>query len=410
MTSGRSGAAHLALPFDVQKDPLPAADVWADPSLGMYPSRRTGPDPDLVQLAAKLLRGAKNPLFICGGGVVISGAEAELLELAQKLGAPVATTISGKGSLDERSPHSVGVVGSNGGTPETRAIVDAADLIVFVGCRAGSVTTERWRHPAPGRARIIHVDVDPGVPGRNYRVDVPLIGDARLVLAALSESLQSRAGEDYLSSVEKAKRAKFAAFEALAGSDDAPIKPERVVFETSSNLDEDAIVVADPGTPCPYFSAYHVVRGTGRRYFSNRAHGALGYSLAAAIGAHFARPSVKTVAVMGDGSFGMCAGELETAARLKLPITFIVIANAVYGWIKAGQRSGYQQRYFSVDFGATDHAAVAAAFGLKSWRVTDPRELDKTLKRAFAAAEPTLVDVVCQPLHEARAPVSEWVA
>jgi acetolactate synthase-1/2/3 large subunit len=410
MTSGRPGAAHLALPFDVQKDPLPAADVWADPSLGMYPSRRTGPDPDLVQLAAKLLRGAKNPLFICGGGVVISGAEAELLELAQKLGAPVATTISGKGSLDERSPHSVGVVGSNGGTPETRAIVDAADLIVFVGCRAGSVTTERWRHPAPGRARIIHVDVDPGVPGRNYRVDVPLIGDARLVLAALSESLQSRAGEDYLSSVEKAKRAKFAAFEALARSDDAPIKPERVVFETSSNLDEDAIVVADPGTPCPYFSAYHVVRGTGRRYFSNRAHGALGYSLAAAIGAHFARPSVKTVAVMGDGSFGMCAGELETAARLKLPITFIVIANAVYGWIKAGQRSGYQQRYFSVDFGATDHAAVAAAFGLKSWRVTDPRELDKTLKRAFAAAEPTLVDVVCQPLHEARAPVSEWVA
>jgi acetolactate synthase-1/2/3 large subunit len=410
MTSGRPGAAHLALPFDVQKEPLPAADVWADPSLGMYPSRRTGPDPDLVQLAAKLLRGAKNPLFICGGGVVISGAEAELLELAQKLGAPVATTISGKGSLDERSPHSVGVVGSNGGTPETRAIVDAADFIVFVGCRAGSVTTERWRHPAPGRARIIHVDVDPGVPGRNYRVDVPLIGDARLVLAALSESLQSRAGEDYLSSVEKAKRAKFAAFEALAGSDDAPIKPERVVFETSSNLDEDAIVVADPGTPCPYFSAYHVVRGTGRRYFSNRAHGALGYSLAAAIGAHFARPSVKTVAVMGDGSFGMCAGELETAARLKLPITFIVIANAVYGWIKAGQRSGYQQRYFSVDFGATDHAAVAAAFGLKSWRVTDPRELDKTLKRAFAAAEPTLVDVVCQPLHEARAPVSEWVA
>lgn len=410
MTSGRPGAAHLALPFDVQKEPLPAADVWADPSLGMYPSRRTGPDPDLVQLAAKLLRGAKNPLFICGGGVVISGAEAELLELAQKLGAPVATTISGKGSLDERSPHSVGVVGSNGGTPETRAIVDAADLIVFVGCRAGSVTTERWRHPAPGRARIIHVDVDPGVPGRNYRVDVPLIGDARLVLAALSESLQSRAGEDYLSSVEKAKRAKFAAFEALARSDDAPIKPERVVFETSSNLDEDAIVVADPGTPCPYFSAYHVVRGTGRRYFSNRAHGALGYSLAAAIGAHFARPSVKTVAVMGDGSFGMCAGELETAARLKLPITFIVIANAVYGWIKAGQRSGYQQRYFSVDFGATDHAAVAAAFGLKSWRVTDPRELDKTLKRAFAAAEPTLVDVVCQPLHEARAPVSEWVA
>src|SRR5207245_6202510 len=115
-----------------------------------------------------------------------------------------------------------------------------------------------------------------------------------------------------------------------------------------------------------------VVRGTGRRYFSNRAHGALGYALAASIGAHYGRPSVKTVAVMGDGSFGMCAGELETAVRLKLPITFVVISNAVYGWIKAGQKTGYAERYFSVDFGITDHAKVAEAFGLCSYRVSDP--------------------------------------
>jgi acetolactate synthase-1/2/3 large subunit len=410
MTSARPGAAHIALPFDVQNQPVEAAEVWADPSLGTYPSRRVAPDPELVALASKVLRSSGNPLFICGGGVVISGAEAELLELAEKLGAPVATTISGKGSIDERLPRSVGVVGANGGTPETRAVIDAADVIVFVGCRAGSVTTERWRHPAPGRARIVHIDVDPSVPGRNYKVDVPLVGDARLVLAALNESLEGFRRLDDLSLVEEKKRAKFAAFEALAASTDVPIRPERVVLETSKNLDDDAVVVADPGTPCPYFSAYHVVRGTGRRYFSNRAHGALGYSLSAAVGAHFGRPSVKTVAVMGDGSFGMCAGELETVVRLKLPITFVVISNAVYGWIKAGQRSGYQKRYFSVDFSATDHAAVAAAFGMKSWRVTDPTQLGSALQQAFSAGEPTLVDVVCQPLHEARAPVSEWVA
>src|SRR5258707_3157848 len=118
-----------------------------------------------------------------------------------------------------------------------------------------------------------------------------------------------------LSAVDAQKRAKFEAFETLAQSNDAPIKPERVVHELSRLLDTDAILVADPGTPCPYFSAYHVVRGTGRRYFSNRAHGALGYALAAAIGAHVGRPNVKTVAVMGDGSFGMCVGDLETVAR-----------------------------------------------------------------------------------------------
>jgi acetolactate synthase-1/2/3 large subunit len=119
---------------------------------------------------------------------------------------------------------------------------------------------------------------------------------------------------------------------------------------------------------------------------------------------------VKTVAVMGDGSFGMCVGELETALRHKLPITFVVISNAVYGWIKAGQKTGYQQRYFSVDFGVTDHARVAEAFGVKSWRVTDPARLNGILKGALAADGPTLVDIVCQPLHEAKAPVSEWVA
>jgi acetolactate synthase I/II/III large subunit len=410
MTTGRSGAAHIALPFDVQNGPVERSDVWADPTLGSFPSRRTAPDPDLVELAAKLLRKARNPLFICGGGVVLSGAESELFALAEQLGAPVATTISGKGSIDERAAHSVGVVGSNGGTPETRALVDAADVVVFVGCRAGSVTTERWRHPAAGRARIVHIDVDPAVPGANYKVDVPLIGDARLCLSSLHRSLEGYRREADLSPVEEKKRAKFAKFEALARSDETPIKPERVVFELQKALDPDAIVVADPGTPCPYFSAYYLVKGSGRRYFSNRAHGALGYALAASIGAHYARPRVKTVAVMGDGSFGMCVGELETAVRLRLPITFVVISNAVYGWIKAGQKSGYDQRYFSVDFGVTDHAKVAEAFGVKSWRVFEPGSLHAALKSAVAHGGPSLVDVVCQPLHEARAPVSEWVA
>jgi acetolactate synthase-1/2/3 large subunit len=410
MTTGRTGTAHLALPFDVQNGPVERGDVWADPTLGSFPSRRVAPDPAMVELAAKVLRASKSPLFVCGGGVVLSGAEAELSSLSGLLSAPVATTISGKGSIDEREARSVGVVGSNGGTPETRAVVDAADLIVFVGCRAGSVTTERWRHPAPGQARIIHIDVDPAVPGVNYKVDVPLVGDARLCLAALNDALEGIKRASDFSWIEEKKREKREKFEALARSDDAPIKPERVVFALNEILGDDAVVVADPGTPCPYFSAYYQVRGTGRRYFSNRAHGALGYALAASMGAHFARPRVKTVAVMGDGSFGMCVGELETAVRLKLPITFVVISNAVYGWIKAGQKTGYRQRYFSVDFGVTDHAKVAEAFGVKSWRVSDPRQLSAALKGAIAHGGPSLVDIVCQPLHEANAPVSEWVA
>ena len=414
MTTGRPGAAHIALPFDVQNGPVERADVWGDPSLGQTPARRVAPDAFYVELAAKLLRGAKSPLFICGGGVVISGGEAELIELAERLSAPVATTISGQGSIPDDHPLALGVVGSNGGTPETRSIVDRADLVIFIGCRAGSVTTERWRHPAPGQARIVHLDIDPAVIGANYRVDVPLVGDGKLALAALNESLEGGARPVKrpldAAAIKKAKEQKFAKFNALAASEDVPIKPERVVAELAKALDADAIVVADPGTPCPYLSAYFPVRGTGRRLFSNRAHGALGYSMSAAVGAHFGRPGVKCVAVMGDGSFGFTSGELETIVRHKLAITLIVISNGVYGWIKAGQKTGFQQRYFSVDFETTDHAAVAAAYGVKSWRVTDPKQLAKALKAALAHGGPSLVDIVCQPLHEAKAPVSEWVA
>lgn len=410
MTSGRPGAAHIALPFDVQNGPVDRSDVWGDAGLGRYPARRVAPDPSCVELAAKLLQGAARPLFLCGGGVVISGAEQELLELAERLSAPIATTISGKGSITEEHPLAVGVVGSNGGTPETRAIVDQADLVVFVGCRAGSVTTERWRHPAPGKVKVIHLDVDPAVLGANYRVDAALVGDAKLALAALNQALATTKRPLEASAVQKAKEEKFAKFRGLAQSGDKPIKPERVVAEVARSLDPDAIVVVDAGTPCPYFSAYFPARATGRRFFSNRAHGALGYSMSAAVGAHFARPQVKCIAVMGDGSFGFTSGELETVARHRLPITFIVISNGAYGWIKAGQKTGYDGRYYGVDFDATDHAAVAAAYGVKSRRVTEPDDLGKALKEALAHAGPALVDIVCQPLHEAKAPVSEWIA
>ena len=114
--------------------------------------------------------------------------------------------------------------------------------------------------------------------------------------------------------------------------------------------------------------------------------------------------------MMGDGSFGFCCGEMETLVRHRMPITSIVFSNATFGWIKAGQDSGFGKRYYNVDFGRTDHAAVAAAFGVKSWRVEAPDDLEPALKAALAHDGPTLVDVVSQPLHEAAAPVSEWIA
>ena len=178
----------------------------------------------------------------------------------------------------------------------------------------------------------------------------------------------------------------------------------------SEVLDDDATIVADPGTPCPYFSAHYRWPKAGRHFITNRAHGALGYALSAAVGAYVGRPTSKTVAVMGDGSFGFCCGEFETLVRYNIPVTSIVFSNSVFGWIKAGQKSGFGERFYNVDFDRTDHASVARAFGVKSWTVEDPEQLVSVLREAIAHDGPTLVDVISQPLHEAAAPMSEWVA
>ncbi len=410
MTTGRPGAAHIGLPYDVQQQFVDEADIWAEPEYGRYPALRTGPALDRVAAAAELISKAKQPLFICGGGVVISGAEQELETLAKKIDAPIATTISGQGSIADDHLLSLGVVGSNGGTEPTRHVVDAADLIVFVGCRAGSVTTERWRHPAPGAVTIIHIDVDPGVMGTNYRPDAAIVGDAKLCLGALIAAVAKKEAGGAQQLVSAARKKKFSAFRELAKSNEAPIRPERIVDELQKVLPEDAVIVADPGTPCPYFSAYYEIRDIGRTFISNRAHGALGFALPAVVGAYYGRSGSKCVAITGDGSFGMSVGELETIKRLDIPVTIVVISNSVFGWIKAGQRSGYEGRYFSVDFTRTDHAAVAEAYGIKTWTVRDPAELGPALKAAVELDKPTLVDVITQPLQEARAPVSEWVA
>ncbi|ATI43579.1 acetolactate synthase (plasmid) [Pacificitalea manganoxidans] len=412
MTTGRSGAAHLGLPYDIQYDAVPADDIWADPQLASYPAYRTGPAPDAIEAAAEAILSAKSPLIVCGGGVVISGAMDALDRLASRLDIPVATSISGQGSLAETHPNCVGVVGSNGGTDETWEAMAGADLVIFMGCRAGSTTTSRWEAPKPG-TRIVHFDVDPMVIGAVLQTEVGVPGDLRLSLEALNAELDRRDGTEQkfggAAHVADIRRRKFEKFDALAQSDSAPIRPERVIATLQRVLPDDATVVSDPGTSCPYFSAYYTLPRAGRQFITNRAHGALGYSLSAALGAWFGRPDSKVVALMGDGSFGFTCGELETVTRARAPITYIVFSNSNFGWIKASQHDDCGARYYNVEFNRTDQAAVAAAYGVKSWRVEDPAQLEAVMKEAVAYDGPTLIDVICQPLEEAQAPVRRWM-
>lgn len=414
MTTGRPGAAHIGLPYDVMKAPVDAGDLWAQRGHDRFPAWRTGADPAAVEAAADAILKARSPIFICGGGVIISGAMDVLDRIATLLGAPVCTTVSGKGSLSERHPLCAGVVGANGGVVATREVVQQADLVIFIGCRAGSTTTEHWKNPARD-IPIVHIDIDPSVISANYQTAHALVGDAKLVLDALHTNLneaqarRARSDFDGKAVVARARKTKFDAFHRLASEAVRPIRPERVLSELHQVLAEDAIIVADPGTPCPYVSSYYEILKPGRQFITNRAHGALGYSMSAATGAWFGRSSSKCVSLMGDGSFGFSVGELETVVRYKVPLLMIVFSNASYGWIKASQKASYGQRYFSVDFARTEHARVAAEYGVKTWKVEDPDQLGGVLRQAAEYGGPALVDVIAQPLEEAAAPVLQWM-
>jgi len=414
MTTGRPGSAHICLPYDVQKHEVDPTEVWAQEGHGRFPAMRSAPNPADIEKAADKLVAARSPVIICGGGVVTSGACDALETLATLLNAPVCTSISGKGSLADTHPLNAGVVGANGGVPATRNIVGNADLVLFIGGRAGSTSTEHWKYPSREVA-ILHIDADPMAIAANYRTDVGLVGDALLALNALNDAVKDRIEKrprecaDGRAIATAARAAKRANFEPLAASLDTPIKPERVVDALNRLLPENAIVVADPGTPCPYFSAYFNVARPGRHFITNRAQGALGFSMSAGIGASIGRPGATVVSVMGDGSFGFTCGEMETMVRRKVPLKMIVFSNSVFGWIKASQKVGYDERYFSVDFNRTDHARVAEAFGVKAWRVEDPSKLDWAIKAALEHDGPALIDVISQELQDTAAPVSQWM-
>ncbi len=416
-TTGPLGAAHVRLPYDVQLDELDEADVRGvtiDPRLNTAPSTRTAPAAEAIAAASTLLTEARRPLIVAGAGAVRSGAWNEITALAEILGAPVATSIGGKGSIAETHPYALGVIGSNGGLRYRHDMLRESDVILYVGSRQGSVTTEKWTLPADGEKTLIQLDIDSDRIGRNYRTAVGIEADATLGLAALTEYITDALGGRPAAKVDPGeiarRREAHMARVSECTSDDTPIRPERFVAELSKALGADAVICADPGTPCPFLSAYYRLPQAGRWFVSPRAHGALGYALPAVCGAYYAKPDASAiVGVMGDGSFGISAGELETIKRLDLPVTLIVLNNAGYGWIKAGQKQ-LGGRYYSVDFSRSDHAAIAEAYGIRGLRVDEPSALAATLVDALAFDGPVLIDVIVQPLEQSQAPVSKWIA
>lgn len=415
-TAGRPGATHLALPTDALEGETPDASVYGVPEFGTAPAMRARPDQALVERAAAELAAAERPVIVAGGGVLTSGAWDALTALAEGLNVPVATSINGKGSIAETSEVAIGVIGGNGARPYANACVAEADLIVYAGSRTDSTTTCHWTLPSIERPpSIIQIDVAPFEVGNNYPVVVGLVGDARLTLAAMLEAVPRPAAvaarnQARIDTLKEAKRRYWEDVDRQAAVRHQPIKPAQVVRALRAALDDEAVIVADPGTPTPFLGAQYELRRPGRTTVIPRAHGGLGYAIPGVVGAWYAAEGRRVVGMTGDGSFGMSVGELETITRLGLPVVIVQCSNGTFGWIKELQHLYHGDRYFGVDFNPVDYAAIARGFGFRAAQVVDPGEVERAIQTALADGGPYFLDVVTESPVTETPPVAAWTA
>jgi acetolactate synthase-1/2/3 large subunit len=265
-TSDRPGAVHLSLPSDVLEDEGGTATRCPISSYDVAPRTRQRADSGEVQKAADLIARAKRPVIVAGGGVLASRACDELTRLAESTGIPVGTSINGKGSIAETSECSIGVVGGNGARSYANQWVREADLVFFIGIRTGSTTTAGWTLPDRSNAPAsVHLDVSSKEIGNTYPASATLQGDAKVtledVLAAIETPARMKtAAKGRLARLDEQKRTYFNKIALDARSDAQPIKPQRLVATMRDLLDDETIIVADPGTPTPYLSAQYQVR------------------------------------------------------------------------------------------------------------------------------------------------------
>ena len=247
--------------------------------------------------------------------------------------------------------------------------------------------------------------------GNNFENTLSVAGDARLVLDDLLAQLPGPAvpPSAWVRELNVDRDRFWADSQAVLHARSTPLKAQRVVHELNRRLPSPSIVIADAGTPTPHITRFLRLGGDGSRVLIPRSFGGLGYAIPAVVGAWFARPDARPVALFGDGSLGMSAGELETLVRLNVPAVLVHFNNGCFGWIKTLQSLHSRSKFMSVDFTPGDMSRVAAAYGIRSWRVEDPDQLGTALDEAFAHRGPAFLDVVTEPLMSDLPPVYSWL-
>ncbi|MDT0268499.1 thiamine pyrophosphate-binding protein [Streptomyces sp. DSM 44915] len=411
---GRPGPAVLIIPEDVLEAavaPALAAGPPAAPARAPGP-RRAAPEPAVRQAAARL-GAAQRPVLVAGGGAQLSAAGPELTRLAERLALPVATTIHGKGAIDEAHPLALGVVGGNGAREYANTWVAASDLVLFVGTRANATDTLGFTVP-PRDTAVLHLDTDAARAGRNYPGALPLVGDARATLAALDAAVPGAPPDKYARRAAElaAARAAWSATEGPpAALPDGVLPPRELVRALAAAFGRDTWVVADAGTPTPYLACYWSAPGDGWRVVIPRGHGPMGYAVPASVGIAAGHPGARVLCLTTENSVAMSVGEWETAYRLGLPITYVVLDNTSMAWIKMIQHLYAGGRYFAVDPGPLDPVRLGLGTGIAGARAHTLDQFATLAEEAAARRDgPSLIHALVPEHHAVPPPVPVWQA
>ncbi len=399
--TGRPGPVVLDVPEDIAHEtyPFEESDLSFDDLDVSAPAVRSRPSRESLEQAVALLREAKRPLVLAGGGVHISGAAQTLQAFAEAQSIPVAHTMTGKGAVACTHPLSAGLFGRYDRI--ANALIETSDCLLVIGCKLGEIATKRFALIPEGKT-IIHLDILAEEFERTTRTAVRMWGDAREgiqdlhdAMAADSEQWRAeRAG--YAKEIGERMRAWREDVRHRLESEEVPINMARMLNELNKALPEDAILGADGGFAAHWGGLLYDTKKPGRGFVPDRGFASIGYGLPGSMGAKLAAPGSQVVGITGDGGFNMVIGELETARRMGLAFTLIIVNNAASGYVKALQHLLYGEGgYQSSDLVEVNYANAAQALGCNGIRVEQPEEFAPALQRAMAMTDkPTILDVV----------------
>jgi thiamine pyrophosphate-dependent acetolactate synthase large subunit-like protein len=396
-TSGKKGPVHIDLPRDLFNEQV---EVELQPHAQYREERAGAAHSASIAAAIDALLKAERPAIVAGLGVLDSGAQREVLELAEMLSAAVVTSYGHNDAVPAEHPHVLGAIG-RAGAPEAKAATKGADLILAAGTRLGHFTTMYDSSNIPADVPILHIEVDPKEVGRHYPVAVGLVGDARETLRAIIAGLKARESrwprnKDNLAAIAKGKQDRANRLAGYARLDAAPIQPRRVHAELTKVLPRDSIICIDGGTTIsPVFNQYDF--NEPRSLVTSGEQGCLGFAYPAAIGAKMAAPSRPVIALNGDGSFLMNAVEIETAVRCKAPVVAIILNNNCWGSEKAYQKYFFKERYVGSDITNPRFDKFAELFGGRGFYVERAADIGQAVAEALKADVPTIIEIPVDP-------------